>query len=80
MDKAYKIIRKLQSKYRNTIENEINDILDGNLKGKDVKRLQGKRNYFRVRKGKFRIIFTTEGEKISIVKVAHRDNQTYLNL
>ena len=44
---------------------------------KDVLPLKGKKGYFRVRKGMFRIIFYKKGKTILIVKVAKRDERTY---
>ena len=56
---------------------EIIEILAGNLSEKDIKPLAGHKNYFRIRKGKFRIIFYKSKEKIFIIKVLPRDDRTY---
>jgi len=38
-----------------------------------VKRLKGpKRDYFRLRVGEYRVIFTVEGKRVLVVKMLHR--------
>ena len=38
-----------------------------------VKRLKGpKRDYFRLRVGEYRVMFTAEGKRILVVKILHR--------
>ena len=59
------------------LKKEIVDILAGKLSGKDVKMLSGMPSYFRVRKGRFRIIFKKEDGKFSIVRIVPRNDQTY---
>ena len=80
MDKLVKYLRKLPPKIRQVLEKEILEILAGKLEEKDVRALTGYKNYFRVRKGSFRIIFRKSNDKIFIVKVLPRNDRTYLGL
>lgn len=43
----------------------------------DVKKLKGKINIFRVRKGKFRIIYHIMKNSISIISLEKRSDHTY---
>lgn len=46
-----------------------------------IKKLAGKKNYYRVRVGKYRIIFEAYSKyNVRMVKIAKRDDQTYKNL
>lgn len=80
MDKLVKYLRTLPPKIRQMLEKEMLEILAGKLEEKDIKALTGYKNYFRVRKGNFRIIFRRSGDKIFIVKVLPRDDRTYRGL
>ena len=74
-------LRKLLSKFdkaeRKIIEALIEKVISLNWRGLDVKKLKGYQNIFRVRKGKIRIIFSTNGKNISILSVERRREDTY---
>ena len=80
MDKIVKYLRTLPPKIRQMLEKEILEILSGKLAEKDIKPLAGHKNYFRIRKGAFRIIARRKGDKIFIVRVLPRDDRTYRGL
>ncbi len=53
-------------------------IIAGDIKGLDVKKLKGFDDVFRVRVGRFRLIFIKKrGEAPVLVRIAHRDDTTY---
>lgn len=55
----------------------IKRIIENNLADLDIKKLQGSNTVFRVRVGRFRIIFE-RGKKENFIKsIAKRDDQTY---
>ena len=64
---AVKNIRKLDALTRERILNGINKLPFG-----DVKRLQGFDNYYRLRIGDFRIIFSPDGNNITVLAVLPR--------
>lgn len=45
-----------------------------------LKALAGKKNWFRARVGRYRIIFTVDGGKAEIQRITKKDDQTYRNL
>lgn len=77
MDKIKKYLRTLPKKIAKLLEKEIEDILSGNLERKNILPLSGKDGYYRVRKGKFRIIFLRKGKKIQLVDIGKRSDTTY---
>lgn len=57
MDKIAKALGKLSEEERKQLKGLLLAIKVGNLKKLDLKKLKGRDNIFRVRKGKLRIIF-----------------------
>jgi mRNA-degrading endonuclease RelE of RelBE toxin-antitoxin system len=78
-DKIQKFLAKLTSREAYMLQSAILDILSNNLEYMDVKPLKGHQNYFRVRKGSFRIIFERDNEKNWIRDARKRDDRTYSN-
>lgn len=64
---AIKAIRRLDSPTRERVLNGINKLPLG-----DIKRLQGYSNYYRLRIGDFRIIYSSENDTIIISDVLPR--------
>ena len=64
---AVKYIKKLDIPTRDRILSSIYKLPSG-----DVKRLQGYNNYYRLRVGDFRVIYSLEGETITISAVLPR--------
>lgn len=53
-------------------------VLVGDLKGLNISQLKGSLNTFRVRKGKFRVIYTVNRDgRVEILSVTRRDEKTY---
>ncbi|MGH7196085.1 MAG: type II toxin-antitoxin system RelE family toxin [Candidatus Saccharimonadales bacterium] len=77
MDKINKALAKVPLKQRIAID-EANDAIKANkLKGLDIKKVKGSNNIYRVRVGRYRIVFQNAGEQNIILQVAKRDEQTY---
>ena len=48
-------------------------VLDRNLEGLEVVKIKGFKNYYRIRKGKFRLVFAKEDGKNILVNIHYRD-------
>lgn len=78
MDKISKILEKLTEKERGIIKYILSNLLSGEIKGFDIKKLKGREDVFRVRKGKLRVIYRIEeNKKIFIIAVERRSEDTY---
>lgn len=73
MNEIKKFLKKLQEKERALLIKQIlPQILSGDWERLDLKKLQAKPNFYRVRQGRIRIIFSKQGTKIEFFKIAFR--------
>lgn len=80
-DKIVKLLRKLPSRQLRLLLPVIQQIVDNDLEGLDVKTLKGHVGLYRVRVGNYRIIFTKQGsQQPKIISIAKRDENTYRGL
>ena len=79
MDKVTKFLLTLATKDRQIIRKIYDDIFHLNIKNYDVKPLQGYKNFYRLRKGKIRIVFYKQNNHGEIVDADFRKN-IYKNL
>ncbi|MDO8536811.1 MAG: type II toxin-antitoxin system RelE/ParE family toxin [bacterium] len=77
MDKIEKALKKLSEKERKQIKNILTDLYAGNFKILDVKKLKGREDIFRARKGNIRIIYRVQGGNIFILAIERRNEKTY---
>jgi len=78
MDRIEKALAKLNEKERKRLKSVLVRILAGRLGGLDVKKLKGRDDIFRVRKGDLRVMYRMDKRKgISILAVERRSEQTY---
>jgi len=77
MDKIEKILAKLSASEKSILRSILLLIKKGDFTRLDVKRLKGQSNIFRVRKGKFRIIYYQSDSKIKILSLERRSDNTY---
>ncbi len=77
MDKIQKALQKLNNKDRNQVKQILEQLFAGNFSNFDIKKLKGKEDIFRVRKGDFRIIYRVEKQKIFILAIERRRENTY---
>lgn len=75
-DKIKKFLSKLSKKQLLYLLPYIEKIVANDLSGLDVKPLKGKKNFYRVRAGSYRLIFKTNDGNV-LVFVGKRDDQTY---
>jgi mRNA-degrading endonuclease RelE of RelBE toxin-antitoxin system len=78
MDQIEKFFRKINRKDRLKIEDILEDLASGKLDNMDMKKVSGT-EFYRVRYGRYRIIFKYE-EKIIIETIRVKDENTYKNL
>ena len=79
MDKIEKALRKLSSKDRERIKQIILLVQRGNVVSLDIKKLKGRKDIFRIRKGDMRIIFRWLDGKLFILAIERRSEKTYNN-
>lgn len=72
-----KFLAKITEKEKKILRGIIEKIIEKDLKGLDVKKLTGHENFFRVRKGDFRIIFKMSKADSKILGVERRADTTY---
>lgn len=77
MDKIDKFIRKLSKPQRTQVVFIIERIHGGDISGLDVRKLQGRENEFRVRKGEIRVIFKRIDNSFYITDIQWRGSKTY---
>lgn len=77
MDKIEKALQKLLLKERKMIAFLLRKVFKGNLQGLDIKKLKGREDIFRVRKGAFRIIYRIQNNKIYILATERRKEDAY---
>lgn len=79
-DKITKFLQKLSRKEREKVLAAFTLVYTGDLSSLDVKSLTGKRDYFRIRVGRIRIIVERIDGIYEVVAVLNRDERTYKNL
>lgn len=78
MDKMEKALRKFSDKERRKIKKILEQILNSNFIGLDIKKLKGRDDIYRIRKGNLRIIYRLDNDrKIYILAIERRSNTTY---
>lgn len=77
MDKIEKALAKLTEKERGLVTSILQKLSQGKSAGLDIKRLKGRDDIFRIRKGDIRIIYRVEKGKIFILAIERRSEGTY---
>lgn len=80
MDKIEKFFKKLKKKELEAFLLLMEQIKLDHKKVPSLRKLAGKRDLYRVRLGKYRIIFKIMKRTTQIVRIAKRDDKTYKNL
>ena len=78
MDKISKFIKKIDPKDAEKIADILEKLILNDLKSLDIKKLKGSQNLFRIRFGKYRVIYTKDDE-IRILEISQRKEDTYKN-
>lgn len=78
MDKIAKYLSKFANKEKSEIKNVLAILLSSSNKKLDIKKLKGRSDIFRVRKGKIRIIYRVDkNNEIFILTIERRSDTTY---
>ncbi len=77
MDKIAKALKKLTPKEREAVKQVLTRLLARNTTGLDVKKLVGREDIFRVRKGDVRIIYRLTKLGIFVLAIDRRSESTY---
>lgn len=78
MDRITKALKKLTEKERSAVREILESIAQKDTKALDVKKLKGREDIFRVRKGSIRVIYQcTKLGRISILAIERRSEKTY---
>jgi len=80
MDKIEKALRKLTQKERERVKKILERINWGKFEGLNLRKLKGRNDIFRVRKGNLRIIYRQTDNKIFILTIERRAEKTYKHL
>lgn len=75
MNELEKLFRKISIKNKNLLDSLVEQLLSGD-KGLNIKKLE-KSDFYRCRKGRFRIIFHYERGEIIIDSIRLRNENTY---
>lgn len=78
MDKTEKALQKLSIKEQNRVKEILELLQRGELRGLNIKKLRGRDDIFRVRKGNVRIIYRTDpGGAKFILAIERKSEKTY---
>ena len=77
MDRIEKALQRISAKERQRIKLLFVKIARGDFRGFDIKKLKGRNDIFRIRKGMFRIIYSVKNKKIFILSIERRRESTY---
>ena len=77
MDKIGKALNKLSYRERQKLKKILIQIDDRDFKNLDLKKLKGRNDIFRVRKGDMRVIFRKMNNSIKILSLERRNSKTY---
>lgn len=78
MDKIEKALRTLSVKERQRVKEILEQLGSGGAKNLDIKKLKGREDIFRVRKGTLRILYRLDDKKrIFLLAIERRKEDTY---
>ena len=77
MDKIEKALNRLGSKGRQKLKSILLQIERGDFRNLDLKKLKGRKDIFRIRKGDMRIIIHKINNTIKILSIEYRSSKTY---
>ena len=77
MDAIQKALKKLSVEERDRVRDALIKVASGKTQGLDIKKLQGREDIFRVRKGDIRIVYRKIGKAVSILLIERRSEKTY---
>ncbi|MCK5027398.1 MAG: hypothetical protein KAS07_03190 [Candidatus Pacebacteria bacterium] len=80
MDKLLKSLQKLTKKESEQIDKILAKIETDRTSGLNIKKLKGRNDIYRARKGRLRIIYQKKGDNIILVMISRRNKGMYEKL
>jgi mRNA-degrading endonuclease RelE of RelBE toxin-antitoxin system len=80
MDRIEKALQKLTNAERKKVKEVLQKLTTQNFTNLDIKKLRGRDDIYRVRKGGIRIIYRTNSNQVFILAIERRGKNTYRNL
>ena len=77
MDAIRKALKKMSAKERTQIKEILAKLSGGKMRGLDIKKLQGRDDIFRVRKGDIRIVYRKTEKTIFVLLIERCNEKTY---
>lgn len=77
MDRIAKALKKLNPKEKILVKTILSKINNNDFSNLEVKKLKGRQDIFRARKGKIRIIYRIYKKNIYILTIERRSDTTY---
>ncbi|OIP80395.1 MAG: hypothetical protein AUK20_01410 [Parcubacteria group bacterium CG2_30_45_37] len=77
MDKITKALKKLTAGEKEIVKEILTKIDSLDFNGLDIKKLKGRQDIYRVRKGKIRIIYRLNDNRVIILTLERRNDNTY---
>lgn len=78
MDRIEKALKGLNHKERQKLKDILIQINDSDFRNLDLKKLKGRTDIYRIRKGNIRVIFhKTKNNSIKILVIERRSSKTY---
>ncbi|MFH1671434.1 MAG: hypothetical protein ABH889_01490 [Candidatus Portnoybacteria bacterium] len=77
MDRIEKALNRLTPKEKQRVKGILLQIEKGDFKKLSTKKLIGKNNIFRIRKGSIRIILHKKNDSIKVLTIERRESKTY---
>jgi len=77
MDPIERELSKLTAKERGRVKEILVKLARGRTAGLDIKKLRGADDIFRIRKGNIRILYRAAGEKVFLLRIDRRREDTY---
>ncbi len=81
MNETDKLLQRLSAKERQRIEHMLLQLALGQLLGLPIKKIVGTKDIFRLRVGRYRIIYRqSPGHDLELIKISKRNEKTYKDL
>jgi mRNA-degrading endonuclease RelE of RelBE toxin-antitoxin system len=77
MDRIEKALAKLTEKEQVWTKELLFKLSSGRIQGLDIKKLKGRDDIFRIRKGDIRVIYRRTNDNIFILSIERRNEKTY---
>jgi mRNA-degrading endonuclease RelE of RelBE toxin-antitoxin system len=77
MDAIEKALNKFSSNERGWVKDILQKLKTGKLEGLNVKKLKGRDDIFRVRKGDIRIVYRIENKDVFVLLIERKSERTY---